>query len=144
MKTTSSGHARRPRENILRECTSSKKIMIKNRQGAVQLREVIRAGGILEGIYNIGANIWSVTSFNELRKEGLDCDRWNTMHPLETPRKSFVEQSLEKFEGPCVAATDYMKAYADQIREFVPNTYKVLGTDGYGRSDCRKLRNILK
>ena len=105
--------------------------------GAI-LREVIRAGEILEGIYNIGANIWSVTSFNELRKEGLDCDRWNTMHPLETPRKSFVEQSLEKFEGPCVAATDYMKAYADQIREFIPNTYKVLGTDGYGRSDSRR------
>ncbi len=105
--------------------------------GAI-LREVIRAGEILEGIYNIGANIWSVTSFNELRKEGLDCDRWNTLHPLETPRKSFVEQSLEKFEGPCVAATDYMKAYADQIREFIPNTYKVLGTDGYGRSDSRR------
>ena len=105
--------------------------------GAI-LREVIRASEILEGIYNIGANIWSVTSFNELRKEGLDCDRWNTLHPLETPRKSFVEQSLEKFEGPCVAATDYMKAYADQIREFIPNTYKVLGTDGYGRSDSRR------
>ena len=105
--------------------------------GAI-LREVIRAGEILEGIYNIGANIWSVTSFNELRKEGLDCDRWNTMHPLETPRKSFVEQSLEKFEGPCVAATDYMKAYADQIREFIPSIYKVLGTDGYGRSDSRR------
>ncbi|MES9957758.1 MAG: pyruvate dehydrogenase (acetyl-transferring), homodimeric type [Sedimenticola sp.] len=101
------------------------------------LREVIAAGELLEKDFNVSADIWSVTSFNELRKEGLDKERWNMLHPEKKPRVSYVEQQLGKRKGPVVAATDYMRSYADQIRTFVPADYRVLGTDGYGRSDMR-------
>lgn len=104
--------------------------------GAI-LREVIAAAELLEKEFNLSANVWSVTSFNELRRDGLDCERWNMLHPDEPPRISFVEESLRDHQGPVVAATDYMKAYADQIREFVPHGYRTLGTDGFGRSDSR-------
>jgi pyruvate dehydrogenase E1 component len=80
----------------------------------------------------------SGTSFNELRREGLDCERWNMLHPEAAPRVSYVEQCLGKRSGPVIATTDYMKSYADQIRAFLPKHYKVLGTDGFGRSDTRK------
>ena len=102
------------------------------------LREVIAAGELLEEQFGIQANIWSVTSFNELRRDGLDCDRWNLLNPGEPPRVSYVSELLEGQAGPVVAATDYMKAYADQIREFVPQRYRTLGTDGFGRSDSRE------
>ena len=109
------------------------------------LREVIAAADILKEEYGIISDIWSVTSFNELRREALDATRWNMLHPAEKPKKSYVESCLEKREGPVVAATDYMKIFADQIREFVPGKYKVLGTDGYGRSDTReKLRQFFE
>ena len=102
------------------------------------LNEVIQAAEILEAEFGVAANIWSATSMNELRREGLAVDRWNTLHPTETPRVSYVEQCLQGQNGPVVAATDYMKAYADSIRAFVPSRYVVLGTDGYGRSDDRE------
>ncbi|MBI4692856.1 MAG: pyruvate dehydrogenase (acetyl-transferring), homodimeric type [Gammaproteobacteria bacterium] len=102
------------------------------------LNEVRAAAALLREDFGIAANVWSVTSFNELRRDGLDCARWNMLHPLETPRASYVETLLRDQPGPVVAATDYIKTYADQIREFVPNTYRVLGTDGFGRSDSRK------
>ena len=105
--------------------------------GAI-LREVIEAAKILDDDYGVVANIWSVTSFNELRKEGLENSRWNLLNPASPKKKSFVEKQLTGHKGPCIAATDYMKAYADQIREFVPSQYYALGTDGYGRSDSRK------
>ncbi|OOZ36305.1 pyruvate dehydrogenase (acetyl-transferring), homodimeric type [Solemya velesiana gill symbiont] len=101
------------------------------------LREVIAAGEMLEKDFNVSADIWSVTSFNELRKEGLNKERWNMLHPDKKPQLSYVEQQLGKRKGPVVAATDYMRSYADQIRTFVPGDYRVLGTDGYGRSDMR-------
>ncbi|MCH4584092.1 pyruvate dehydrogenase (acetyl-transferring), homodimeric type, partial [Achromobacter xylosoxidans] len=84
--------------------------------------------------------VWSCPSFNELTRDGQEVDRWNLLHPTEAPRQSFVEQQLGKTEGPVVASTDYMKAYAEQIRPFIPKgrTYKVLGTDGFGRSDFRR------
>ena len=104
--------------------------------GAI-LREVIAAAGLLQQDFEIPADVWSVTSFNELRREGLNVERWNMLHPQETPRVSYVEQALTGREGPVIAATDYMRAYADQIRPFVPGQYKVLGTDGFGRSDMR-------
>jgi pyruvate dehydrogenase E1 component len=117
----------------------------KNAEAKVQLlgsgtilREVIAAAEILEKEFGILANIWSVTSFNELRRDGLDCDRWNMLNPGKPPRVSYVEQLLDGQSGPVVAATDYMKAYADQIREFVPQRYRTLGTDGFGRSDSRE------
>jgi pyruvate dehydrogenase E1 component len=103
------------------------------------LREVIAAAAMLEKDYGVGADIWSVTSFNELRRDGLDAQRWNLLHPDATPRVSYVEQCLKDRAGPVVAATDYVKNYADQIRAFLPaQHYSVLGTDGFGRSDTRK------
>ena len=86
----------------------------------------------------LASEVWSVTSFNELRRDGMDVDRWNMLHPDEAPRKSYVQQCLEGDDAPVIAATDYMKVYAEQIRSYVPASYRVLGTDGFGRSDTRK------
>jgi pyruvate dehydrogenase E1 component len=109
------------------------------------LREVIAAAEILKEEYGVTADIWSVTSFNELRREALGITRWNMLHPTEPAKLSYVGSCLEGREGPVVAATDYMKTFADQIREFVPRQYKVLGTDGFGRSDTReKLRQFFE
>ena len=105
--------------------------------GAI-LREVIKAAKLLEDDFNIGANIWSVTSFNRLRQEGMQVERWNMLHPEEKPKVSHVEECLKQIKSPVVAATDYMKTYADQIRPYINSSYIVLGTDGFGRSDTRK------
>jgi pyruvate dehydrogenase E1 component len=102
------------------------------------LREVIAAGELLQKDFGVAADVWSVTSFNELRREGLDTERWNMLHPETKQRVSYVEQCLGKRNGPVIAATDYIKSFADQIRAFLPSRYKVLGTDGFGRSDTRK------
>jgi pyruvate dehydrogenase E1 component len=107
------------------------------------LRESIAAKGLLEGEWGVGASVWSAPSFNELARDGQDVERWNLLHPTEKPRVPFVAQQLDKQPGPVIAATDYMRNYAEQIRAFVPKgrSYKVLGTDGFGRSDFRsKLR----
>ena len=107
------------------------------------LRESIAAQELLLQHWGIAADVWSCPSFNELTRDGQDVDRWNLLHPLQTPRVPFVTQQLAGSSGPVVASTDYMKAYAEQIRPFVPKgrNYKVLGTDGFGRSDFRsKLR----
>ena len=103
------------------------------------LRESLAAQELLAADWGVSADVWSCPSFNELARDGQDADRWNLLHPTDAPRASFVEQQLGKSEGPVVASTDYMKAYAEQIRPFVPKgrTYRVLGTDGYGRSDFR-------
>ena len=98
---------------------------------------------LLENDWGIAANVWSCPSFNQLARDGQDVERWNLLHPTERPRVPFVAQQLEKYAGPVIASTDYMKNYAEQIRAFMPKgrTYKVLGTDGFGRSDFRtKLR----
>jgi pyruvate dehydrogenase E1 component len=109
------------------------------------LREVIAAADLLEKDFGIAADIWSVTSFSELRRDGLAAERWNTLHPAEKPRRSFVEQSLAGRKGPVVAATDYIKIHADSIRAFLPARYRVLGTDGFGRSDYRaRLRHFFE
>ena len=103
------------------------------------LREVREAAKILREEFGVGADVWSVTSFNELRRDGLDAERWNRLHPREPMRLSHIEECLQDRRGPVVASTDYMKLFADQVRQWVPqNTYKVLGTDGFGRSDSRK------
>ncbi|MBP8184070.1 MAG: pyruvate dehydrogenase (acetyl-transferring), homodimeric type, partial [Rhodoferax sp.] len=107
------------------------------------LREAIAAQELLVQDWGVTANVWSCPSFNELTRDGQDCERHNLLHPGEVPRQSFVAQQLAQHSGPVVAATDYMKAYAEQIRAFIPKGrgYKVLGTDGFGRSDFRsKLR----
>ena len=109
------------------------------------LREVREAAAILKSDFGVSADIWSVTSFNELRRDGLAVERDNRLHPTRKPKTSFVEQCLDKPQGPVIAATDYMKLYADQIRQWVPAPYKVLGTDGFGRSDSRrKLRHFFE
>ena len=102
------------------------------------LREVIAATELLEKDFGVAADIWSVTSFNELRRDGLDAERWNMLHPESKQRVSYVEQCLSNRKGPVIASTDYIKSYADQIRGFLPAPYTVLGTDGFGRSDSRK------
>ncbi len=107
------------------------------------LRESLVAQRLLEQDWGVAANVWSCPSFNELARDGQDCERWNLLHPTDKQRTSFVSRQLEKHNGPVVASTDYIKAYAEQIRSFIPKgrTYKVLGTDGFGRSDFRsKLR----
>ncbi len=107
------------------------------------LREAIAAADLLEQDWGIGSDVWSVTSFTELRREGLDCERYNLLHPEKKPKVPYVTSKLEKTSGPIVATTDYMKLYSDQIRPFIPKgrEFKVLGTDGFGRSDFRyKLR----
>jgi pyruvate dehydrogenase E1 component len=111
------------------------------------LREVIAAGALLENDWDVSADIWSCTSFTELRREGLDCERWNLLHPSEAPRVSWVGQCLGSQAGPVVASTDYVKTFADQIRFLIPKgrEYRVLGTDGFGRSDTReKLRQFFE
>jgi len=107
------------------------------------LREVQAAAELLEKDWQVGADVWSVTSFTELRRDGLDCERWNMLHPTDKPRLPYVTRQLEANPGPIIASTDYMKLFADQIRPFIPKgrDYRVLGTDGFGRSDFRaKLR----
>lgn len=112
--------------------------------GAI-LREVIAAAELLDSDFGIDANIWSATSFNELAREARECQRWNMLHPESKPRLSHVEKCFRDRSGPVIAATDYIRAYADQIREFLPQPYHVLGTDGFGRSDTReKLRQFFE
>ena len=109
------------------------------------LREVEAAAQILADEFSIGADVWSATSFNELGRDAQAVIRWNMLHPEAPPRQSYVEECLAGRTGPVVAATDYVKAFAEQIREVVPSTYRVLGTDGYGRSDSReKLREFFE
>ena len=102
------------------------------------LREVRKAAKILREQFSVSVDVWSVTSFNELRREALEVSRENMLYPEKKSKKSFVTQQLEKQSGPVIAATDYMKVYSDQIREYVPDSYRVLGTDGFGRSDSRE------
>ena len=101
------------------------------------LREVIAASELLARDFDVAADVWSVTSFNELRRDGIDAERWNMLHPDESARLPYVAEQLGETEGPIVAATDYMRTYADQIRPYLPRRYFTLGTDGYGRSDMR-------
>jgi len=110
------------------------------------LREVREAAIILREEFKVSVDVWSVTSFNELRKNGLSVDRDNMLNPSRKKAKvPFVTEALSTQKGPVIAATDYMKLYADQIREFVPDSYQVLGTDGFGRSDSRaKLRHFFE
>ena len=110
------------------------------------LREVIAAAEWLRDDWGVEADVWSATSFNELRRDGIDADRWNLLNPgAKTPRRAYVAECLDGTDGPVVAATDYMRAVADQIRPWVRGRYTVLGTDGFGRSDSRaQLRHFFE
>lgn len=109
------------------------------------LREVIAASEILASEWDVSADIWSVTSFNELARDGQDCERWNLLHPDQAPRQPWITRMLGDSEDPIVCSTDYMKLYADQVREYVDAPFLALGTDGFGRSDTReKLRRFFE
>ena len=101
------------------------------------LREVLGAAELLDKDFGIPSDVWSVTSFNELRRDALETERWNQLHPENEPRNSYLEQCLADRKGPYIAATDYMKIIADQVQRWVPGSFVTLGTDGYGRSDGR-------
>ena len=103
------------------------------------LNEVIAAADLLEQDWNVAADVWSAPSFTELGREGMATERWNMLHPTEERRQSFVETQLAgRPDGPAIASTDYMRAFAEQIRPYVKRRYRVLGTDGFGRSDYRR------
>ena len=109
------------------------------------LREAMAAAELLEADWGVAADVWSVTSFTELRRDGIEVERWNMLHPLEEQRRAYVTESLAKRGGPVIASTDYVRSFADQIRQWVPGGYRVLGTDGFGRSDTREaLRALLR
>jgi pyruvate dehydrogenase E1 component len=118
--------------------TRSRKPRVQLLGSGTILREALAAAELLESDFGVLADVWSVTSFTELRRDGLEVERWNMLHPTQRPRRSFVSECLGARRGPVVASTDYIRAYADQIRQWVPASYRVLGTDGYGRSDFRQ------
>ncbi|MDX1500749.1 MAG: pyruvate dehydrogenase (acetyl-transferring), homodimeric type [Thermoanaerobaculia bacterium] len=105
--------------------------------GAI-LREVEAAAALLAEEHGVAADVWSATSFSELRRDGAACERWNRLHPEAEPRKSWVEQCLEERPGPVVASTDYVRSVSEQIRPWLRGRYTTLGTDGFGRSDTRE------
>jgi pyruvate dehydrogenase E1 component len=107
--------------------------------------EAIAAAALLKSDWGIEADLWSCPSFNELARDGQDCARWNLLHPTDKPRVPHVSACLAETRGPIIAATDYIRVFADQIRSLVPRHYTVLGTDGFGRSDTReKLRHFFE
>jgi len=110
------------------------------------LREVIAGADLLQQDFGVAADIWSVTSFNQVRRDGIETQRWNMLHPASEPRLSYLATRLKDHEGPVIAATDYMKLFADQVRGFLPARHFIaLGTDGFGRSDTReKLRRFFE
>ena len=109
------------------------------------LREALAAQALLADEFGIEANVWSVTSYTELRRDALNVERWNLLHPSEAPKQSYLETVMANEDGPVVAASDYMKVHAEQIRAYLPQQYYVLGTDGFGRSDSRaKLREFFE
>ncbi|MGI9302062.1 MAG: pyruvate dehydrogenase (acetyl-transferring), homodimeric type [Gammaproteobacteria bacterium] len=122
-----------------RKALASKKPRVQLLGSGTILREAIAAADLLEDDFDVDADIWSVTSFNELRRDGMETQRYNRLHPGKKPRVSHVEDCLQKHAGPVIAATDYMSVFADQIRAFIPRdrSYHVLGTDGFGRSETR-------
>ena len=106
---------------------------------------MIAAAELLDADFAVDADVWSATSFTELRRDGMAVERWNRLHPTEKPRRSYVERCLESRPGPVVAASDYMRLFADQIRPWVGRRFATLGTDGFGRSDMRaRLRRFFE
>lgn len=130
---------------VLQESKKKSKQHVQLMGSGTILREVIKAAEMLQADFGVTADIWSVTSFNELRRDGLAVERRNRMNPDAKPQQSYVYEQLSGRQGPVIAATDYMRLYADQIRPYVPGRYVVLGTDGYGRSDTReRLRHFFE
>jgi pyruvate dehydrogenase E1 component len=112
--------------------------------GAI-FNEVTAAAELLKEDWGVSSDVWSVTSYNELARDGQHVERWNHLHPDDKPRKAYVTEMMEKQQGPVVSSTDYIKLHSEQLRAFIPKTYMTLGTDGFGRSDTRqKLRNFFE
>jgi pyruvate dehydrogenase E1 component len=123
---------------LFKEFNNNGKIKIQLLGCGTILREMIAAAEVLSKEYNIDSDVWSVTSFNELRKDGMENERKNLLNPGEKSKKSYVQKCLEKREGPIIAASDYVRSFADQIRPYLSKSFYSFGTDGYGRSDSRK------
>ena len=123
----------------IKEFNKYKKTKIQFLGSGTILREMIAGAEILQKEYQIDSEVWSVTSFNELRRDGLEVERYNLLNPDREPKKSYVEKCLGKTEGPILAASDYMRMNSDQIRPYVNKSFYSLGTDGFGRSDTRKI-----
>jgi pyruvate dehydrogenase E1 component len=133
---------------LIKETKSKNKPRVQLLGSGTILREVLAAAEMLEADWGVAADVWSATSFTELRRDGLAAERWNLLHPEGKQKISFIEKMLkERPAGPVVAASDYIKTFAEQVRPFVPKdrVYRVLGTDGFGRSDSRpKLRHFFE
>src|SRR5258707_1008415 len=133
---------------LLRESKTKNKLRVQLLGSGTILREVLAAAELLEADWGVAADVWSATSFTELRRDGLAADRWNMLHPESKPRVPYLTEVLEKRpSGPVIAASDYIKTFPDQIRPFMPKerAYRVLGTDGFGRSDSRaRLRHFFE
>ena len=129
----------------LQSTTGKQKHKVRLLGGGTLLREIIAAAELLENDWNTGCDIFSVTSFNELARDGLAVERWNMLHPQEDQQEPYITTVLGGEDSPVVSSTDYIKAYSDQVREYVPATFVALGTDGFGRSDTReKLREFFE
>ena len=122
---------------LLQKAAAKKKHSVQLMGSGSILLEVMAAKVLLESDWNVGADVWSLTSINELARDGIDCERWNLLHPEDKPKQSYIGSLLEKQKGSVVIATDYIRSYAEQLRNFIPQPLKVLGTDGFGRSDTR-------
>ena len=130
---------------LLREAPAGKARRVQLLGSGAILREVEAGAELLDADFGVRADVWSATSFTELRRDGMEVERWNMLHPTEPQRRAYVDECLAGREGPAVAASDYIRTFADQIRPFVPGRYTVLGTDGFGRSDYRvKLRQFFE
>ena len=122
----------------IKEFSKHKKSKIQLLGSGTILREMLAAAETLQEEYQIDSEVWSVTSFSELRKNGMEVERYNLLHPDKEKKKTYVQESLGNSEGPILAATDYMRLNSDQIRPYISKSFYSLGTDGYGRSDTRK------
>jgi pyruvate dehydrogenase E1 component len=130
---------------LLRESSVEGKARVQLLGSGTILREVLAAAELLESDHGVAADVWSVTSFTELARDGQQTERWNRLHPTEEARRAYVTTQLDGRSGPTIAASDYMRTFAEQIRPFLPTAYTVLGTDGFGRSDYRvKLRRFFE
>jgi pyruvate dehydrogenase E1 component len=132
---------------LFQEGEKNAKLRVQLMGSGTILRESVAASQLLKNDWGVAADVWSCPSFTLLARDGQDADRWNLVHPGDAPRLPYVTQLLQGSEGPIVATTDYMRLFAEQIRAYIPSgrTYKVLGTDGFGRSDSRaKLREFFE
>ena len=130
---------------LFKQFNKFKKTQIQLLGSGTILREMLKAAEILQNEYKIDSNVWSVTSFSELRKDAIEAERYNLLNPNKKNKLSYVEECLSKTEGPIVSASDYVRLNSDQIRPYIKKSFYSFGTDGYGRSDTRKnLRNFFE